>query len=481
MDNIAIVWFRNDLRLHDNEMLTDAIQKAKFVLPLYVFDPGIFTGTTSFGFEKTAKFRTKFILESVEDLRKQLRLKGSDLIIRIGKPEEEIFIIAKEYKSSWVYCNRERTDEEVKVQDRVEKKLWTIGQELRFCRGKMLYYTADLPFPISQVPDTFSGYRKEIEYSVPLRKPLPVPEAIPFPDFKDDRGVLPTLADFSKGDLPADHIENQNFKGGETEGLKHLNHFVWETNQIASYKDTRNQLLGWSFSTKLSAWLSTGCLSPKYVIEQKLKFEEKVIKNESTYWLYFELLWRDYFRLMGKKYENRIFQPRGISHHDPGGSVDYALFGLWATGMTGVPFIDANMRQLNSTGFMSNRGRQNVASFLVKDLNIKWLMGAEYFESLLLDYDPCSNYGNWNHIAGVGNDAKDDKYYNILAQSRKYDPEGKFIKYWIPELRPIPAHMVHDPGMMNQEDQHKYGVILGKDYPMAVTTKASRLKIEKTG
>jgi deoxyribodipyrimidine photo-lyase len=132
----AIVWFRNDLRLHDNEALQDAIRNADEVIPVYIFDERVFRGKTSFGFPKTGKFRLKFILESVADLRKNLRERGSDLYVRIGKPEDVVTEMAQQVKSSWVFCNRERTEEEVRVQDTLEQKLWAVGQELRFCRGK---------------------------------------------------------------------------------------------------------------------------------------------------------------------------------------------------------------------------------------------------------------------------------------------------------------------------------------------------------
>ncbi|MBK9736793.1 MAG: DASH family cryptochrome [Saprospiraceae bacterium] len=434
MDNIAIVWFRNDLRLHDNEMLCEAIKKATSIIPVYVFDERLFWGKTSFGFEKISNFRTKFIIESVLDLQKNIRDKGGDLIIRIGKPEDEVFEIAKQTKSSFVYCNRERTEQEVFVQDRLEHNLWTLGQELRFARGKMLYYTADLPFPISQVPDIFTNYRKEVENIVPLRDALSAPQSIPFPITELDRGEVPTLKTFGKNDVTSCHLENSKFKGGETEAKNQLNYYLWESHLIDTYKETRNDLMGWDFSSKLSAWLSSGCLSPKYVIAEKNRYEKEVTKNESTYWLYFEILWRDFFRLMGKKYGNKIFKLNGIRNVEPANNTDVELFSKWASGNTGIPFIDANMRQLNDTGFMSNRGRQNVASFLVKDLKMNWIMGAEYFESLLIDYDPCSNYGNWNYIAGVGADPKEDRYFNVMSQAKRYDANGEFIKYWIPAL-----------------------------------------------
>ena len=139
----VIVWFRQDLRLHDNEALTDALKSGEEVIPVYVFDDRVFHGESRFGFRKTEKFRARFIIESVMDLKKSLQALGSDLIIRIGKPEEEIFKIARKAKSSWTFCNRERTQEEVEVQDALEEHLWSIGQEIIYSRGKMLYYTQE--------------------------------------------------------------------------------------------------------------------------------------------------------------------------------------------------------------------------------------------------------------------------------------------------------------------------------------------------
>lgn len=430
MQHTSIIWFRNDLRLHDNEALVEAITRSKHIIPVFVFDERVFLGKSKFGFEKCGKFRTKFIIESVEDLRNNLRKFGSNLVVRVGKPENEIFNLAKQFKTSWVFCNRERTSEEVEVQDALEKRLWTIGQELRYVRGKMLYHTADLPFPVCQVPEVFTQFRKEVEHLVPIREPFPVPDFIPSLPDGVESGDIPDLAFFSKSPEFLTKAEDR-FKGGETNALAQLNYYLWESNLVAKYKETRNELLGWEYSSKLSPWLASGCISPKYIFSQIKLYEQKVLKNESTYWLYFELLWRDYFRLIGKKHGNKIFKTKGIKGIDRRFVHDMELFESWSKGQTGVPFVDANMIQLNLTGYMSNRGRQNVASYLVHDLKLNWVIGAEYFESLLIDYDPCSNYCNWLYIAGLGNDPREDRYFNISSQEKKYDPDGKFSTFWL--------------------------------------------------
>ena len=469
--NRVIVWFRQDLRLHDNEALQNALQNGQEVIPVYVFDERVFQGITSYGFRKTEKFRAKFIIESVKDLKNSLKKLGIDLIIRIGKAEEEVFKICQDTHSSSVFCNVERTHEEVLRQDELERKLWNVGKEIYYSRGKMLYYTQDLPFPIAHSPDVFTHFKKEVEKYIKVREPFPAPTSVNRWTFDIEMGQVPTLKDLNYEDFEVDNRCALKFKGGETAALERLQHYLWETDAIKSYKETRDGLVGCNYSSKFSAWLAQGCLSPKMIYAELKKYEAQRKKNKSTYWMFFELLWRDFFRLMGKKHKNKIFLKTGTS-----GSLtenwkdDMRIFKIWSSGKTGVPFIDANMRELNSTGFMSNRGRQNVASFLVKDLKINWQIGAEYFESLLIDYDACSNWGNWNYIAGVSSDPRENRYFNIISQAKRYDPKGEFVKLWLPELAEVPIQKVHQPDMLSTAEQQRSHIILGADYPVAMVS-----------
>ncbi|MFZ4634017.1 MAG: DASH family cryptochrome [Saprospiraceae bacterium] len=466
MKRRAIVWFRQDLRLHDNEALTNALRMADEVVPMYIFDERIFCGVTRYGFPKTGKFRAKFVLESVANLRENLRKAGSELIVRTGKPELILAETAKSAKASWVFCNRERTHEEVQVQDTLEKNLWPLGIELMFSRGKMLYHTADLPMPVAHTPDVFTQFRKETESITSVREPLPTPEHIPGPGVVLDAGDLPSLEEFGHAPFESDDRAALPFKGGESEGLRRLNHYLWDSNSIATYKETRNGLIGPDYSSKFSPWLAQGCLSPKLIYHEIRRYERERTSNDSTYWLIFELLWRDYFRLMGKKYGNRIFFKTGPQNKPMRHLRDHMeLFQTWSEGKTGVPFIDANMRELNATGFMSNRGRQNTASFLVKDLKVNWQIGAEYFESQLIDYDSCSNWGNWNYVAGIGSDPREDRYFNILTQARNYDPKGDYVRLWCPELAMVPVDKIHRPDLLKPGERQEYKV---NGYPKAV-------------
>ena len=223
------------------------------------------------------------------------------------------------------------------------------------------------------------------------------------------------------------------FAGGETAGLERMEHYFAGTRALSRYKETRNGLLGPDYSSKFSPWLAHGCLSPRRIHAEVRRYEATVTKNDSTYWLVFELLWREYFRWLAAKYGDRIFYPGGIRDVDVSTYIDRGALQNWRLGETGQDFIDANMRELLLTGFMSNRGRQNVASYLVRDLAIHWRAGAAYFESMLIDYDVYSNWGNWNYAAGVGTDPREDRYFNPTVQAERYDRKGRYVRHWLPE------------------------------------------------
>jgi deoxyribodipyrimidine photo-lyase len=178
--------------------------------------------------------------------------------------------------------------------------------------------------------------------------------------------------------------------------------------------------------------LALGCISARYIYQELKKYELEFGANESTYWLVFELLWRDYFRFMMKKHTIKFFQLAGIQNK--GITVNKQnshQLQDWINGTTGVDFVDANMRELKHTGFMSNRGRQNVASYLCNDLKLDWRYGAAYFEQQLIDYDVCSNWGNWAYLAGVGNDPRGNRYFNIEKQAIDYDKNRAFRNLWL--------------------------------------------------
>jgi len=464
-----LIWYRNDLRLHDCEPLhraSDRLLAASHIVPVYCFDPRQF-GTTSYGFPKTGAFRAQFLLESVADLRTSLRAINSDLIIRTGLPEVILPALAEEFGATAIYFSKEVTAEEVAVETALQAAVEPLGIALKSFWGHTLYNPDDLPFAIAKLPELFTSFRKEVEKYAHVNPIFPTPQQLPpLPDIQV--GELPQLADFGLEPPAFDPRSVTQFKGGETAGLARLHHYFWQQDHIKIYKETRNGMLGADYSSKFSPWLALGCLSPRYIYEQVQEYETQRVKNDSTYWLVFELLWRDYFRFICAKHGNKIFRQTGLQGVDIPWKEDRERFDLWRQGMTGFPLVDANMRELAATGFMSNRGRQNVASFLTKNLGINWLMGAEWFESLLIDHDVCSNYGNWNYTAGVGNDARGFRFFNILKQSKDYDPQGVYVKHWLPELANVPAAKVHEPWKLLTVEQQRFGVQIGVDYPNPV-------------
>jgi deoxyribodipyrimidine photo-lyase len=458
-----MVWYRNDLRLHDHEPLHQAIRTGAQVIPLYCFDPRHFA-TTAFGFPKTGAFRGQFLLESVADLRHALKQLGSTLLIRQGLPEVIIPAIAQQVSAQAVFCHQEVTAEEVAVEAAVQRVLATLGIQFQAFWGATLYHPDDLPFRIDQLPELFSTFRKQVEKTASVKPVLHPPSRLPAVTTLE-AGELPTLAQLGLEAAPLDPRAVLPFKGGETAGQARVQDYFWTQDQLQHYKQTRNGLLGANYSSKFSPWLAAGCLSPRWIYEQVKTYERERVRNDSTYWLIFELLWRDFFQLICAKHGNRIFYPSGLQGLKITWQEDWSGFRRWQTGQTGFPFVDANMRELAATGFISNRGRQNVASFLTKNLGINWQMGAEWFESQLIDYDVCSNWGNWNYLVGIGNDARGFRYFNLPKQSQLYDPKGDYIKHWIPELAKVPGDKIHQPERLTTSEQTQYQCQIGVDYP----------------
>ncbi|KAJ6645530.1 Cryptochrome DASH [Pseudolycoriella hygida] len=458
----CLVWLRNDLRFHDNEALLWAHENAEAITPFYCFDPRLFTTTHRYHFPKTGNFRSKFLLECVDDLKKTLKAKGSDLIVSTERPEDAIQTIQNKCKFEAFVFQKEITKEEVDVETACERFCSQNGIIFRAIWGSTLYHKDDLPYAVERIPDTYTLFRKDVETRCKVRTEKRMPDKLKaFPVALE--GVsdnLPSLHDL-KLEEPCIHPRSAfPFLGGETAALSRLKSNFWDTNAVKSYKITRNGLLGTEYSTKLSPWLAFGCISPRRIFYELKKYEADRVKNDSTYWVIFELLWRDYFRFIAAKYGSCLFYSGGIKNLKYNWSEDMEKFNKFANGQTGVPFVDANMRELRQTGWMSNRGRQNVASFLTKDLKLDWRMGAEWFEYLL---DVCSNYGNWNYSAGIGNDPREDRKFNMVKQGLDYDAEGEYIRTWVPELSRICGGKIHVPWTLRHSELG--GIKLDVDYP----------------
>ena len=475
MTTTTLVWFRRDLRVHDHEPLVESTDGE--TLGVYCFDPraygeASYGGSVPFDFQKTGPHRTRFRRESVTDLRERLRDRGTELVVRHERPERAVPELAAAIDADRVAFHTYPTPEETAVENALKRRLREESIEPRRSWGHTLYHIDDLGREYTAIDDTYTPFRQRVESEGTVREPLSAPTAFNQPDTGDTRpGTIPDHETLGVAEPPTDERRVLPFAGGETAGLERVERYFWEDDCLREYKQTRNGMLGANYSSKLSPWLNEGALSPRYVYSEVQRYEDERVANDDTYWLVFELLWRDFFQFQFAKHGPTLFTREGIRDRtdidwrDPATDDDAARqFHRWAAGETGIPFVDANMRELNRTGYMSNRGRQNVASFLANNLRIDWRRGAAYFETQLVDYDPCSNYGNWAYIAGVGNDSR-DRYFNILKQARKYDGDGAYVKRWLPELADLPNDVVHEPWTLSPGEQASHDVHLGVDYP----------------
>ncbi len=468
MLSTALVWIRNDLRVRDHAPLRYATDHYDQVIPVYCFDPRHF-GTTMFDLPKMSSIRARFLRESVQDLRDSFQDLGADLVVRRGRPEDILPELVRKTGANEVLQFQEIGGEEEDVETAVEDALRDTGATPGFFWGKTLYHIDDVPFDgPDDIPKVYTNFRKAVEKKSTVRPTLDAPDSLlPLPEGLNP-GSIPTLDELGfDDDGTVDERGVLPFRGGESRGHDRIDEYIWRGDFLKKYKATRNGLLGANYSAKFSAWLAHGCITPRQIHEAVERYEAQRVDNKSTYWMKFELIWRDFFSYVTWKAGERLFRPGGINGNDIDWRYYDESFERWTAGTTGIPFVDANMRELNRTGYMSNRGRQNVASMLSQSLKLDWRMGAAYFESRLVDYDVASNWGNWAYNSRVGNDPR-ARYFNIVKQAKRYDQDGEYVRYWLPELADVPDKYVHEPHRMSHEQQKKYGCVLGADYPKPV-------------
>lgn len=407
-----LVWFRNDLRLHDNEMLVEAIGKSDAILPVYFFDPRYFTQTT-FETSKTGYNRAQFLQESVQALRTEFQRLGGDLLILFGKPEEHIPGIVTQHEISEVYHHREVGPEETAISARVEDALWKQKINLKHFIGHTLYNKEDLPFPIKDIPDVFGQFKKKTERDAIVKSCFESPTEVSFVE-NDEWGTLPELHNLGFEGTLEGH-SSLTFAGGEQAGLQHISNLLAEHSEI--YKKSTTKVAGDKFSSRLSAWLALGCLSPRKVYWLVKGAEQQFGSNQNFNQLILGLLLRDYYRFMFKKHGIKFFQEPGFETliHNPEKPDDFAM-NQWKNGETGHQAVDRYMKELNTGGFISHTARLLVATYFVHVLKIHWTNGAAYFEEKLIDYSAASNWGNWANVAGAGLDLKSKNMFDLEKQ-----------------------------------------------------------------
>ncbi len=417
----GLVWFRNNLRIDDNPALNNALEENDKVILLYVYDERIFDGK-QFNIDRIGGHRIRFMLQTIEDLSSTLEAHDLFLHTCYGNPLTKIQELVSSNQIDEVYTQYEIGYEEQHDVDHI-KTFTTVNT----FESSTLFKKETLGFDIPNLPIVFTDFRKKAQKYGSVIEPI---------NFKRGKAESIELPEENFMHKFAERLKQTHknaafmYSGGESIGKDRLYKYVWKDQFITTYKKTRNNLIGSSYSSKFSPWLSNGSLSPRRIYTEIEKFEKEVKKNDSTYWLKFELLWREFFKWTAYNNPASIFKLHGFSAIETQQQFKNENFNQWANGNTVNEFINANMNELNKTGFMSNRGRQIVASYLIYDLKVDWRLGAAYFEKMLLDYDPSANYGNWTYIAGVGNDPRGGRHFNVEKQVEHYDPNYEYTNLW---------------------------------------------------
>lgn len=423
----------NDLRIQDNEALSEALSLAGEdgrLLVVYAHDVATQVLDHDWGrayhFSKRSQARARFLYESLSDLDASLqglnqRLLYMDTGAALDALIERHHVTDICVSQTADYAQNLAYDA---LQQRYPKIAW----------HSTATATLFVALPLDALPKSFTAFRKKVEAA---HDKLHAPDDLKITCAPD---VLPPLPDTNAEDAACffesknvDHLSlfahNNVWQGGETSAIRHLAAY-FDSDAPSTYKDTRNALDEWSHSTKFSAWLANGTLSVKVLLNRLRQYERDVVANESTYWIWFELLWREYFYWYAATHQKNLFLFQGIGACAPTTVHDQTRFDQWRQGQTLYPIVNACMHQLNATGYMSNRGRQLVASALIHELGLDWRYGATYFEQQLIDYDVASNWGNWQYLAGVGADPRGCRQFNLSKQAARYDPSGDFVHKW---------------------------------------------------
>jgi len=445
----GIVWLRRDLRIRDHPALRAALDRHERVVPLFCFDRRLLGGRHASG------PRTQFLLECLADLDDQLRRRGSGLVVRHGPPEEELIALAHEIGAGAVHVSGDvgpfarRRDARVRtvcgkagIDLHAHPGLNAIDVDLIATRGGKPY-TVFSPF-----------FRAWLEAD---RRPLlNAPSELPALPSRLAKGRIPAL-----GSLGLAQEVAEPMPGGEAEARRALDRFL--AGPIGSYGQGRDSL-GRGGTSRLSPYLHFGCLSPRQI-------ETRMPRGEGPKAFHRQLCWRDFHhhvlahfpRNVRSEFQDRYRRAIGWSHAEK-------RFDAWCAGLTGYPLVDAGMRQLRREGWMHNRARLVVGSFLTKDLGIDWRWGERHFMRLLIDGDEANNNGNWQWIASVGTDPQ-PVFRRILSPARQqeaHDPDHAYVRRYVPELRAVPAEYMTEPWSMPIEVQRDAGCVIGSDYPAPI-------------
>jgi deoxyribodipyrimidine photo-lyase len=440
----AIVWFTRDLRVHDHPALRAALDRAERVVPVFCFDDRLLAGRNGSG------PRTQFMLECLADLDDRL---GGLLVIRRGPPERELPALAREAGAGEVHLS---ADSGPFARGRMERVRGALGDAGVGCFAHPgLHAVDDLEELRTQAGGPYTVFtpfhRAWLE--APRRAVLGRPRSFGSLPSTVPKGRLPSLAS-----LGLRQEVEQPLPGGETAARERLSSFLGEG--VGEYAGNHDAL-GRDKTSRLSAYIHFGCVSPREI-------EARLPRGKGADAFRRQLCWRDFYHQVLLHFPGNAhaeFQERyrgALAWND-----DEDAFQAWCDGRTGYPLVDAGMRQLRREGWMHNRARLVVGSFLTKDLGIDWRMGERWFMRLLIDGDEANNNGNWQWIASVGVDPQPffRRIYNPARHMERLDPRGEYVRRYVPELRHVPDAYLREPWTMPEEVQRGAGCVIGEDYP----------------
>ncbi|KZZ57499.1 hypothetical protein A3762_10030 [Oleiphilus sp. HI0125] len=418
----GLVWLSEDLRLHDNPLIERAANECQELIFCYFVDPSELKRDI-YGCQPLGIHRRQFLAESLLIMHDRLKELGQTLNVFLARPIPSIESICSNLPITHVYRSTPVAFNESQSWAQLKSMLPDVN--MISVETRCLFSAAEIEFQADSFPATFSKFRRlaeRLNVRVPNGEIRSLPPSLSLLAFNFDRLILDPWV-LNKQPIA---------RGGEDTALDHL-HDYFSSTAANTYKQTRNAFDGWENSSKWSFWLANGSLSVKQAAQALKEFQVVHGENEDNGWLMFELLWREYFQWYARAFNKRMFLVDGLFDQEKRklrGTFYPQRFKQWCAGNTPYPIVNACMRQLNATGYMSNRGRQIVASALINELGLDWRCGASYFEQQLIDYDPASNWGNWQYIAGVGADPRGGRQFNLKKQTQMYDPNGEFIAKW---------------------------------------------------
>ena len=423
----CLYWVTKDLRINDNLAL-HLTNKSDKLLCVYVVEKKWFEAT-NYQSKPMGDIRWSFLESCLIDFNQQLLALGQQLYIVYGDTLSTLTHLCSRYQITDLITTKLPGTYEQGIIHKIQNSQphLSISQLDQFT----LFNKNCLPFDIDQLPASYSKFRR-------IMAGIEIPKKIKQVDYLPEMfHTMPAPSLFRPEWLPNNTDQNTKqvnpFFGGEKSGLEHLKKY-FSSSAALNYKQVRNELDGWQNSSKISPWLSYGCVSSREIISAISELEAVKGKNSSTESLYLELLWREYFQWLHLKNGAKTYQLKGVANTAPLTSFYPERFKKWCLGNTPYPLVNACMNELRLTGYLSNRGRQLVASCLVNEFSVDWRYGAAWFEERLIDYDAAVNWGNWQYIAGVGGDPRGGRHFNIEKQTELYDSDSHYRNKWTNEI-----------------------------------------------